>query len=372
MRLLFWTQLYWPHIGGVEIFTAKLIAAMRARGHEAVVVTSHSDLDLPDEDAHQDVPIYRMPFHSALVERDPAAFLSARQRVAKLKQSFAPDVVHINFSDPSVLFHLESSAAHPAPFLVTIHALREHAGGKDTLMGRMLGEAGWVVAVSKANMITLEALAPEIAGRSSVIYNGVEEPALAPSPLPSAAPRLVCLGRLVEDKGFDVALAAFAEMAPRYPQARLVIAGDGPARPGLEAQAKTLGIADAVEFTGWIAPESVAGLINSATLMLVPSRWEEPFGLVAVEAALMARPVVASRVGGLAEVVADGKTGLLVEKEHAAALASAIGQLLDNPAAAQKMGREARKRARSLFSLERQVDAYEALYQRLAEGNFGG
>ncbi len=367
MRLLFWTQLYWPHIGGVEVFTAKLIAAMRGRGHEAAVVTSHSDLDLPDEDSHEGVPIHRMPFHSALAERDPAAFLAARRRVAKLKESFAPDVVHINFSDPSVLFHLESSAAHPAPFLVTIHALREHAGGPDTLIGRMLGEAKWVVAVSKANMVELEALAPEIAGRASVIYNGVEEPSLVPAPLPRAAPRLVCLGRIVEDKGFDVALAAFAQLVPRFPEARLVIAGDGPARPGLEAQVQALGIAEAVEFLGWVAPERVSELMNSATLVIVPSRWKEPFGLVAVEAALMARPVVASRVGGLAEVVADAESGLLVEKEDAAALASAIGQLLEDPAMSERMGKQARDRARRLFGFERQVDAYEALYQRLAE-----
>jgi glycogen(starch) synthase len=99
----------------------------------------------------------------------------------------------------------------------------------------------------------------------------------------------------------------------------------------------------------------------------MPSRWEEPFGLVAVEAALMARPVVASRVGGLAEVVADGETGLLVDKEDPAALARAVTHLLKNPATAERMGQAARRRARELFGFERQVDAYDGLYQRLAE-----
>ncbi len=99
----------------------------------------------------------------------------------------------------------------------------------------------------------------------------------------------------------------------------------------------------------------------------MPSRWEEPFGLVAVEAALMARPVVASRVGGLAEVVADGETGLLVDKEDPAALARAVTHLLKNPATAERMGQAARRRARELFGFDRQVDAYDGLYQRLAE-----
>ncbi len=338
MRLLFWTAVYWPHIGGVEVFSSKLLAALRGRGHEVAVVTSHGSLDLPDEDTREGVPIHRMPFQSALRERDPAAFMEARRRVAELKKSFAPEGVHINFGDPNVLFHLETAAAHPAPFLVTIHNLPKHGCGLDTIFGRMLREAGWVVTITAAMMADLKALAPDIAGHSSVIYNGIETPALAPAPRPLDAPRLVCLGRIVRDKGFDVALAAFAELAPRFPEARLVVAGDGPARPELEAQAQALGVADAVEFPGWVAPERVSELMNSATLVIMPSRCEEPFGLVAVEAALMARPVVACRVGGLAEVVADGERGLLVDKEDPAALAHALAHLLEDRGTAERMG----------------------------------
>ncbi len=367
MRLLFWTRVYWPYIGGVEVFSIKLLAALRGRGHEVAVVTSHGSLDLPDEDTYGGVPIHRMPFHAALMKRDPAAFMAARRRVADLKKSFAPDVVHINFADPSVLFHLETAAAHPVPFLVTIHVLPKHTVWLDTLLGRMLREARWVVTTTETMMADLNTLAPETAGRSSVIYYGIETPALAPASRPLDAPRLVCLGRIVRDKGFDVALAAFAELAPRFPEARLVVAGDGPARPELEAQARALGVADAVEFQGWVAPERVSELMNSATLVVMPSRWDEPFGLVVVEAALMARPVVASRVGGLAEVVADGETGLLVDKENPAALARALARLLEDPGTAERMGQAARRRAQELFGFERQVDAYDGLYQKLAE-----
>ncbi len=65
MRLLFWAA-YWPYIGGVEVFSVKLLAALRARGHEVAVVTSHRGLDLPDQDTHEGVPIHRMPFQQAL------------------------------------------------------------------------------------------------------------------------------------------------------------------------------------------------------------------------------------------------------------------------------------------------------------------
>ncbi len=368
MRLLFWTGTYWPNIGGVEVFSSNLMAGLRRRGHEVAIVTSHSDLDLPDEGSHQDVPIHRMPFNKAFTDPSPVgAFVEAWRRVRAVKASFAPDIIHINFSGfdgIGVLFHLETTAADAAPFLVTVHTVR-HADWHEPLLERMLREAGWVVSVSEALKAEVAGLAPDIAERSSVIYNAVEVPALAPAPLPRPTPRLVCLGRIVHDKGFDVALEALALLAPRFPRAGMVIAGDGPARPELETRARELGIADSVEFTGWVEPDKVFELINSATLVLLPSR-RETFGLVALEAALMARPVVASRVDGLPEVVADGQTGLLVDKENPAALAGAIARLLEDAGMAERMGQAARRRARELFDFERQVDAYEDLYQRLA------
>jgi glycosyltransferase involved in cell wall biosynthesis len=95
-------------------------------------------------------------------------------------------------------------------------------------------------------------------------------------------------------------------------------------------------------------------LLNDVTLVLVPSRYEA-FGLTALEAAQMARPVVATRVGGLPEVVVDGKTGLLVEPDDPVALARAIVTLLQDRGRAERLGRAARERARHAFSLERCV-----------------
>jgi glycosyltransferase involved in cell wall biosynthesis len=106
--------------------------------------------------------------------------------------------------------------------------------------------------------------------------------------------------------------------------------------------------------------------VNTVSVVAVPSRWDEPFGLVALEAALMARPVVAARVGGLPEVVEDGRTGLLVEREDAHALAEALVCLLRDPAAADRMGVVARARASALFGWDRCVNEYERLYERSA------
>ena len=172
----------------------------------------------------------------------------------------------------------------------------------------------------------------------------------------------------MEDKGFDVALDAVAMLLDRFPQLRLTIAGDGPARAGLEQQALTLGISKAVRFAGWVDPEKIPELMNKASIVVMPSRWQEPFGLVALEAALMARPVVASHVGGLPEVVVHGKTGLLVESENPVTLSKGIAHLLENPTIARKMGEEGRSHAQEDFGWERYVGAYDVLYRRLIAG----
>jgi glycogen(starch) synthase len=189
-------------------------------------------------------------------------------------------------------------------------------------------------------------------------------PALKPE-LPSfSPPRLLCLGRAVSQKGFDLALAAFARLVPRFPGIRLTIGGDGKEKPSLEAMAHQLGVANSVEFRGWVQPEHVPELLSSHTLVLMPSRFE-PFGIVALQAAQMARPVVATRVGGLPEVVAAGETGLLVENGDVDGLVKAITVLLDDPERAVRMGQAARQRAQEKFSWDNFVDSYDSLYRRL-------
>jgi glycogen(starch) synthase len=175
----------------------------------------------------------------------------------------------------------------------------------------------------------------------------------------------LCLGRIESDKGFDIALDAFARLSERFPEARITIVGEGSRRPALEAQAAALGLGHRARFTGRLGREAIAPMINSATMVVVPSRYREPFALVALEAAQMGRPVVATRWGGLVESVADGQSGLLVENENPQAFADAMLFLLDNPHLALEMGQQGRARARELFSLDRCVDDYEALYQRL-------
>ena len=365
MKILFWTELFWPYIGGVEVLSMQLIQTLQKRGHQFLVLATHGDRDLPDEETYRDIAIHRFPFQRALLHRDLKMIKTIRERITTLKQSFRPDLIHLNTGQPSVFFHECTKDACAAPTLFTIHSPVGHATDRNSLLGRVLGSSNWVAGISNAMLDDARKLIPEIAARSSVIYNGLEMPDLKPAPMDFDTPRLLCIGRVIADKGFDLALAAFASLAARFPRARLVIAGDGEARPDLERRAAEMQIRDRVDFLGWVSPEKVPELINTSVAVVVPSRWREPFGLVALQAAQMARPAVATRVGGLEEVIADRQTGLLAAPENSAALAESIAFLLEHQEAAAEMGRAGRVRAQELFGFARFADAYEGLYKKL-------
>ena len=364
MRVLFWSATFWPQIGGVEVLTAEFLPTLRARGYDYVVVTPKSFADLPDESYFKGIPVYRFPFQNSPSYGNLDHFIAIRQKISLLKRSFAPDVVHINCVGVDSFFHLSTANAHRAPLLVTLRG--KWTPETKAIAGHILREADWVVACSSDLLGLARQLVPEIASRSSVIYNGVKAPGLSPRPLPADPPRLLCVGRVVADKRFHLALLAFASLYGRFPGMRLIIAGDGPERAELERQALRLGIRASVDFLGWVAPELVPSLIDNATIIMMPSK-HEAFPLVALQASLMARPVVATRAGGLSEIIIHGETGLLVERDDFAALGPAVALLLDHPHIAVQMGDAARKRALQTFTFERHVNAYETLYVEVVE-----
>ena len=324
-RVLFWQETFLPHIGGVEVLAPKLLSGLRERGYEFIVITRDDHVDRPTETDCDGIPVHRYPFATAYMGGNLEQLVRMRSQIAQLKRRFAPDLIHINLFGPSALFHYDTASVDGAPVLLTLHnqesAMLQHSCSADGLFRKALRGAQWVACVSAAVLDHWRQMAPEISSYSSVVYNGFAAPDLAPPSLPLEMPRLLCLGRLSQEKGFDLALKAFASIVGCFPNARLVIAGDGPERGALEQQGARLNLAHAVDWLGWVNPQNVARLLRTITLVLIPSR-HEGFPSVAVEAALMGRPVVATNVGGLAEIVLHGDTGLLVPAEDSEALGS--------------------------------------------------
>jgi glycosyltransferase involved in cell wall biosynthesis len=175
---------------------------------------------------------------------------------------------------------------------------------------------------------------------------------------------LVCaVGRLSPEKGQGFLLAAFREVVAAMPEARLVLVGEGPLSSRLRAQAARWGLSDHVIFAGY--REDVEAIIAASDLLVMPSL-REGFGDPIIEAMALGRPVIASRVGGMVEIVRDGETGLLVPPGDPGALAQAIVHLLRDPQARERMGLHGQRVALRQFSVERLADGLAKLYNELA------
>jgi len=172
-------------------------------------------------------------------------------------------------------------------------------------------------------------------------------------------------GRMTAIKGGDVAIEAVAQAATLTPRPlRIVLAGDGPQRSGWQALAAKLGVA--AEFPGWLAGDALTSAFREASMIVVPSLWPEPFGLVGLEAGSFGVPAVAFDVGGVREWLDPQRSGVLVNPvEGAFGLAVAIASLVENPPTRQRLGDGARAMARFL-SLESHVDRLEVVLQRAA------
>jgi glycosyltransferase involved in cell wall biosynthesis len=162
-------------------------------------------------------------------------------------------------------------------------------------------------------------------------------------PAPSSTPKLLAMGRLHPNKGFDVLLRAIALL----PRGHLYLAGAGPEEAALRALAAELGIMDRVTFLGW--RRDIGALLAAADIFICSSR-HEPLGNIVLEAWSAAKPVIAAAAQGPVELIRDGADGLLVPLEDAPALAAAIGTLADNPVQAAELGAAGRARFAAEFA----------------------
>ncbi len=229
-----------------------------------------------------------------------------------------------------------------------------------SLWRRWRGSFGRIIANSEA---TRAALVAEGIHPVEVIWNGVPVHGLKAAL--AEDPTVVYAGRLTREKGVDVLLRAFRAVCDKIPNAKLMIAGSGQEQEALKALVQKLGLEEAVSMPGHLNPKELEERSCAAWVQVVPSRWAEPFGLVAAEAMMQGRAVVASAIGGLQEIIEDGLTGFLVPPDNVGALAEKLSVLLQNRELVNRMGKTARSVAESHFSLDRQVDEFLKVYEQL-------
>lgn len=226
------------------------------------------------------------------------------------------------------------------------------------------------IAVSSAvrNALCAGDVAPE---RVHVIPNGIDIAALraaaelpGPDALRATGPLVGCVGRLTPVKGVEHFVRMSSALGFQVPRARFVVAGSGPEESRLREIAYAHGLGDRLVFLGYVTP--AAPVLAACDVVVVPSL-SEGFSLVAAEAMALSRPVVATRVGGVTDVVVDGETGLLAPPADPESLGTAVARLLRDPALAVRMGEAGASRVEKHFTVERMVDEHLALFASLVE-----
>jgi glycogen(starch) synthase len=361
MRILCQSDGYLPDvIGGVEVLSALLCEHLLRRDHEILVITSSGAGRAPGYYSRNSIPIRALGMKTAIYSKNMADIAQSQTDLNDAVLEFRPDVIHINATQPSNFYLLRRGRLKDMPRLVVLHSPVNLANSA-RLQNRLVLEADVVVAVSDSIAEDAIKILPGIAPKLKVIRNALPFPTLQPAPLPTDPVTFLCVGRVAGEKGMDVAVDAVGMLREHGIAARLIIAGSGVDRKSLEQAVQDRTLQSHVQFLGWILPEDIPRIINLSTAVLVPSRWKEPFGLVALQAAQMGRAVVASRVGSLSEIVLDGETGLLVAPNDVEALARAMIDLVRHPEKAAAMGEKARLHAH-LFDFNALVTQYENAY----------
>jgi len=196
-----------------------------------------------------------------------------------------------------------------------------------------------------------------------VLYNAIDPERFRPRPAERSSPiGIAAVANLIPEKGLDVLLRACATLTDLPWQ--LTIVGDGPERAGLEALAGSLGLAGRTHFTG--LRDDVEVTLQQAAIYVHPCLWEEAFGLTITEAMACGCAVVASRRGGIPEIIETGTSGVLVEAGNVPELGQVLRELLGDPARRGELGAAARTRVQERFSLipavQLQVDWIEEAY----------
>jgi glycogen(starch) synthase len=387
---------YPPSLGGVEELTRHLALSLVAAGDQVEVWTG-----LPDDSSPESVEVLDGLVVRRLPMPLPATNLASIRRtlvtgprtlvaLRRAADAFRPDVLHVQCFGPNGAYATALARIVRRPLVVTLQGetmmddadIFEESRVLRAALRSGIRHAAAVTACSAFTLADAEARFGLTPGRGQVVFNGVSlggasgvgvpgGPDRATAPLTAVAgdpprPYVFALGRVVDKKGFDLLLAAYAGMDPVRRTSDLVIAGSGAALEGLERKASELGLADRVHFVGRLSREEVAGAMAGADLFVMPSRLE-PFGIVVLEAWRAGVAVMATTRGGAPEFVEDGETGVLVDPFDTPGFTAALETVLADGGSRAAMAAAGHARVRA-FDWPRIADQYRTIYDSVTGG----
>jgi glycogen(starch) synthase len=364
-------------IGGMQNHTAELTRALDRRGVVQTVLTTR-----PPTAPH----FQRLGDHARVI-RLGLPVRRFRQLYGPQAAIIAPilalraDVVHVHLGEDLAVLPAGAAAARlrHLPLVLTVHTSLRHTlavsdlrsailkvlGGPIERWGEHSAEAVLVITPRLCRLLVSDGVDEN---RIHVIPPGVN-PSLFEGPFEDpfsgvGKPRVVFVGRLASQKGVGTLVSAAALLED--PSAQVLLVGDGPKRKALERRARRIGVGDRVRFEGFVAPERLPAAMAHADLLVLPSVYEE-LGTVLLEAMQAGLPIVASKTGGIPDVIEDGVNGMLVPPGEPEALARAIDRLLADRDLGRRLSEEAQGRAKD-YDWEVLAERVLRVYQGVTGG----
>ncbi len=396
-RVLFIAESFPPVLGGGERHLCDLSRALTRRGLGASVITRRSWAELPQRETMDDTEVVRIaPSGPARVGK----YLMLPGVVREiLRRRSAYDIVVVRGTRVLGLPGLVAARLARRPIVMQPEVNGELSGevysfgrrlgvattwmvrGATAVRNRWLRDADGFVAMSRAiaSEMTEAGVEPR---RVHLIPHGVDTERFSPADagqrlasrqqlqIPETARVVIYTGRLLQGKGLERLVDAFASLLLSRPDVRLLIVGSGAGQAisvetELKRRVSTAGLHDRVNFTGRV--EDVRAYLHAADVFAFPSEFEA-LGLSLLEAGACGLPSVGTRTGGIVDVIDDGATGLLFEAGVPRDLARCLGKLLDAPELRARMGAAARARIVERFDADASVARYQSLFQELTSG----
>jgi N-acetyl-alpha-D-glucosaminyl L-malate synthase BshA len=364
----------YPTFGGSGVVASELGMELAREGHQVHIVTYAPPVRIlsyhPNLHFHKveisDYPLFEYPPYS----------LALASRLVEVAKTEHLDLIHVHYAIPhavSAYLAQEMLTDRRIPFITTLH------GTDITLVGN--APSFWPIThfiLEKSDAVT--AVSQYLKDETCRVFDVDREIEVIPNFVPrQLAEWAETQTDRASDSDGEAILAHISNFRPvkrisdvveifarvhRQRRAKLLMVGDGPERIHAERQAQEMGIHEDVYFLGEQA--EVEEILRLADILLLPSQTES-FGLVALEANAAGVPVIASRVGGLPEVIQDGQTGFLLPLGDVEAMSEAALKILNNPELRDRMRQAARRRARDLFSATRITASYTDLYRRVLQ-----
>ncbi len=365
------------NVGGISRYILSLSERLLRKGHSVEVASDAGGME--SQFTALGLSRFSLPLNTSA--EFSLRILWAARRLAEHLRKEPVDLLHAHTRVAQVVADQVSRRIR-IPYVTTWHGIYR------ARLGRRLWPCAGRITIAVSNPVR-QHLMEDLhipAERIRCIYNGIDADHYAvPSDqatieatrrrwrIPEGRPVIGGIGRMAAGrvKGFDSLLVAAYLLRKEVPELQILLVGDGPRRPFLEDVARRLGIRDRVHFLGPVADIRLP--LALMDLFVFPSRWPEAFGLTLVEAMAAGKPVVATQVGAVPEIIRHGEEGWLVPPEEPGLLAEGVSLLLKDTALAQRIGRQGQVRVRECFNLDQMTERVEQVYQEaLRRENIAG